>query len=182
MWWWQDKINSQFKSFPYMWFTLLIQLLKQGYAAPRLKSSLQKFYCYHYILVVHYKISILKWKWIFSILHRFLSDLTMSNMACLIRHRNCLPFVRSWVHPCFFFFFCEFCAANFYSFLYCVFLFCLTSFHVLCPILPVSLDCLIYSWLPFRFSLTFTYDCAIIFMFGRYSQTCLMRPSWGTFK
>jgi hypothetical protein len=59
-----------------MWFTLLIQLLKQGYAAPRLKSSLQKFYCYHYILVVHvitscqFQFDGSLWRWYLSVMSR----------------------------------------------------------------------------------------------------------------
>jgi len=48
-------------------------MLKQGYVAPRLKSSLQKFSGSHHDLVDPYEISI--FQWIFSLLRSFLSFL-----------------------------------------------------------------------------------------------------------
>ena len=41
------------------------KVIKQGYVAPRLTSSLQKIDSRHHELVDHYGISISKWHWIF---------------------------------------------------------------------------------------------------------------------
>jgi len=71
---------------------LLIQwLLKQGYVAPRLKSSLQKFYRRHHSLVDRYEISISQMK-----MEQILSP---EHGGCLIRSRNCLAVTSTWGHP-----------------------------------------------------------------------------------
>jgi hypothetical protein len=64
---------------------------------------------------------------------------------CLIRNRRCLPFARTWVHSVFF--------VGFVLPIVLDFCFVLSSFCVLCPMLPFSLDC---SFLiPLQFSITF---------------------------
>ena len=69
------------------------KLSKQGYVAPRLKSSLQKCYVRHPNPVEYNEISIFKWQWIFSFYVSIFSIYiyTMSNIAGV----NCLPFTFS---------------------------------------------------------------------------------------
>ena len=63
------------------------KLLKQGYVAPRLKSSLQKLYGHHHNLVDRYEIHLyiyLKWQWIFYFLRRcFISSITAKTFTGL---------------------------------------------------------------------------------------------------
>jgi hypothetical protein len=67
----------------------------------------------------------------------------------LIRDRNCLPFANSWVHTQ-----VLVSVAHLFSFL--CFLFCLSSFCILCT-QCCQLLWVIHSWLPLRVSLTFIF-------------------------
>ena len=80
----------------------------------------------------------LKWQWIFSFICRFfpssINDNTFIELyeqgGCLLRSRNCLPFVSTWVHPRFW---GRFRVAHLFSFL-CYVFFCnlvLSSSYVL---------------------------------------------------
>jgi hypothetical protein len=62
--------------------------------------------------------------------------------GCLIRNRNCLPFTSTWFHipsPGFLWVWSSCCST--FLFFCVVFLLCLSSFCILCPVLYVSLDC-----------------------------------------
>ena len=78
-----------------------------------------------------------------SITDNNLTDLTMGNTTLFIRNRNCLPLASIWVHsrfwrsPCCYLF-VVFCAVLCFF----LFLFYLSSFFVLGPMVPVSLGCL----------------------------------------
>lgn len=60
-----------------------------------------------------------------------LRNIHCSNGCCLIRNRNCLPVTRIWVDPWFLGVFFQFSAS----------LICLSSFCILRPMLPLSVDC-----------------------------------------
>ena len=73
-----SRACAQYRDFMERAQPLTQKLIKQGYVAPRLKSSLQKFYSHHHNLVDHYeKYPYLKKQWIFYFLRRcFLSSIT----------------------------------------------------------------------------------------------------------
>ena len=77
-------------------------------------------------------------------LTRTLPDITIydSHSGCLIRSMNCLPFVSMWIRPqllvgSMLLIFLIFCA----GLRFCVLFVCVLC--LVCPVLPVSLDCLI---------------------------------------
>jgi hypothetical protein len=134
-------------------------MLKQGYVAPRLKSSLQKFSGSHHNLVDRYEISI--FQWIFSLLRSFLSFLyhrqdfnrpllytwitgrvsyKKQELITLHKQRGYLRFIR---FPC--------CVA----FLYVLFVFVLC---LVCPMLYVMLSIL---GCHFRFSESLVLFCVV---------------------
>jgi hypothetical protein len=87
------------------------ELLKQDYVTLRLKSSLQNFYDRYHDLVDPYEISISQMtmnRFLFTYMFYFFyyvqyfyrtwQDIWVTR-GCLIRSRNCLPFVSIRVHP-----------------------------------------------------------------------------------
>jgi len=110
-------------------------LFNQGYGAPRLKSSLQKFYGRHYYLVDRYEISIshmtmdLLLSYITAKPFIRLDSIYEQHTGCIIRNRNCLPLTNTYVHPLFL---VGSVFLIFFSFLSCPFLFYLAPSCVLC--------------------------------------------------
>jgi hypothetical protein len=87
--------------------SLTQKLLKQDYIAPRLKSSLQKFYSSHHNLRIWLtvtKYQYLKWQWIFYFIRRLFFPLSLSVLLpdLTLYMSNMVYTVNTWVHPLFF--------------------------------------------------------------------------------
>ena len=133
---------------------LMQKLLKQGYVAPRLKSSLQNKLRSSsrsgwQLRNIH--ISNDNGSFTFYV-YSFLSAITVNillDLIVYIRSRNCLPFASPWVHP-------DLWGPCYSSFLFsvCFISLGLSSSCVLCT---QCCQChwIIHPWLPFLFPLTF---------------------------
>ena len=99
-----SRVCAQYSDFLDRVQLLTQWLLKQGYVAPRLKSSLQKFYRRHQSGWPLRNIHISNDNGTFTFYANIFFPLSIpilspEHVGCLIRSRNCLVVASTWGHP-----------------------------------------------------------------------------------